>query len=154
LLPRDLIHTARDLVRNSSPSDSNLRRATSTTYYALFHTLASTAANMMIGGPKAKKKSDGAWHQVYRAIDHNAAKGACENSILQKFPKEIQDFASVFVAMQKKRHMADYDPHVRITRSEVIADLVIVENAIKLFGKAKERDRRAFAALIMFKMRK
>jgi hypothetical protein len=39
-----------------------------------------------------------------------------------KFPKEIEDFANAFLAMQDKRHSADYDPHAKFTKSEVLTE--------------------------------
>ncbi len=56
------------------PTQANLRRAVSTAYYAVFHSLAQTAADMLIG---RKRTSD--WHQVYRALEHGNAKNACLN---------------------------------------------------------------------------
>ena len=67
----DFIETARDLTTSSSgrPRQSNLRRAVSTTYYALFHCLATCCADMIVGGAGADR-SEPAWRQAYRALDH------------------------------------------------------------------------------------
>ena len=48
---RDLILTARGLTELSPrrPNQANLRRAVSTAYYAVFHCLAGTAANLLVG---------------------------------------------------------------------------------------------------------
>jgi uncharacterized protein (UPF0332 family) len=114
LNPRDLIKTAKELVGSSDgkPRQPNLNRAISTAYYALFHTLARCCADMMIGSSSATR-SKAAWRQVYRALDHNFAREACQKKAIRKFPKEIQDFANAFITMQKKRHNADYDPYAK-----------------------------------------
>ena len=110
--PSDLIETARDLTRAKSgkPRQASLRRATSAIYYALFHCLARTCADMIVGG-RGADRSKSAWRQAYRALQHGWAKRRCQNhKIVNDFPVAIQDFAGMFVEMQDKRHRADYDP--------------------------------------------
>ena len=70
-----------------------------------------------------------------------------------KFPNQIQDFAYTFVQMQEKRHRADYDPAERLFKSEVLLDVAQAEVVIKNFGSAPIKDRRAFAAWVLFKKR-
>ena len=55
--------------------------------------------------------------------------------------------------MQEKRHAADYDPSVRFTKSEVVADISATKEAITEFLKVPLKDRRAFAAHVLFKKR-
>lgn len=107
----------------------------------------------MIGGENATK-SKKAWQQTYRALAHLSANDACRNQkMISKFPKPIEDFANTFVTMQAKRHSADYDPHSKFTKSEVINDITTVVNAIRNFESADTKDRRAFCAFVLFKMR-
>lgn len=125
----------------------------STLYYALFHTLAQSCADLMVGG-KNSERSNPAWRQVYRALEHGHTKAQClNNKVVSKFPKEIEDFANMFVAMQIKRHAADYDPFYAVTKSEVQADCAAVRDAIKKFRTTPTKDRRAFAAYVLFKTR-
>ena len=155
MLPRDLIKTAGDLAvsGNGKPRQSNLLRATSTSYYALFHTLARCCANVLIGGTSADR-SKHAWKQAYRALEHGVVKRCCQKSaIMEKFPQEIQDFAAMFVTMQEKRHSADYDPEARTYKSTVLIDLQSVEKVISDFSKVPIKDRRAFAAYVLLKTR-
>ncbi len=120
----------------------------------MFHHLTNECANLLIGTSKALR-SDEAWHQVYRARDHTYTRGQCKNkSVLAKFPKGIEDFANLFVNMQTKRHKADYDPTVSFSKSGVINDLGLVEQAIEDFSAEPVADRRAFCAFILFKERK
>ncbi len=153
MLPRDLLDTARHLVVSGKgkPKQAHLRRAVSTTYYALFHVLAKTCADLVIGTSK-QKRSKPAWNQVYRALQHGFAKDACKHAnLLSKFPNTIQDFANMFVAMQDKRHKADYDPDEKVFKSAVEADIRAVESVIDGFEKAPQKDRRAFVALVLLK---
>lgn len=150
--PRDLIKTARHLLQegNSRPRQSNLHRAVSSTYYAMFHTLAMNCANLLVGGSGADRSTP-AWRQVYRALNHGFVKKACQSKNLEKFPQEIQDFANMFCQMQVKRYVSDYDPQAKIAKSSVSIDIDAVEAAINDFSNVPIKDRRAFAALILFK---
>lgn len=104
-------------------------------------------------GGEGAAKSKHAWRQTYRALDHGAAANACRNNVLSKFPKDIEDFGNAFVAMQDKRHRADYDPHASFTKSEVLNDIALVVKAITDFEKCDMKDRRAFCAFVLFKRR-
>jgi len=120
----------------------------------MFHTLAKTSADLLIGG-SGSQRSPEAWCQVYRALEHKFTKNQCnDGKVMPKFPQEIQDFANVFVTMQKKRHDADYDPDAKFFKSEVETDIALVEGAISDFNRAPTLDRRAFAAFVMFRLRK
>ena len=63
----DLIEAARTLVESggAAPTQARLRRAVSTAYYATFHTLAASSADLFIGTERSP-----AWHRAYRALDH------------------------------------------------------------------------------------
>lgn len=152
LNPHDLLKTARELLASNrgKPRQSNLHRATSTAYYALFHALAKCCADMLVGGT-GSDRSGPAWAQVYRSLNHAFAKKACRTKALEKFPQEIQDFANMFVQMQSKRHEADYNPNARVHKTSVSIDIDAVEAVLTDFLNAPRRDRRAFAALVLFK---
>ena len=153
LRPLDLIDTASLLVASKKkPSQANLRRAVSTVYYALFHCLARSCADLMIGSTGADR-SKHAWQQAYRAMDHAFAKSACKNDKITQFPQPIEDFANAFVTMQEKRHLADYDPFENFTKSAVTQDIATVKQTIIDFGSAPIKDRRAFCAFVLFKRR-
>jgi len=117
----------------------------------MFHCVARECANLLIGGPSAAI-SKPAWKQVYRALEHGWAKDRCkQTAIIKRFPKEIEDFANTFVSLQEKRHRADYDPTARFAKSEVIADLFLVEDAIKAFKTVSQADRRAFCVFLLLR---
>ena len=154
--PLDFIATARDLAGANSkgrPRETNIRRAVSSTYYALFHCLATCNANMLVGGPGANR-SQPAWRQAYRGLQHGTVRQRCERqNIIIKFPDEIQDFAERFVDMQQKRHEADYDPDATFSKSDVIQDITDAEDVIRCFNSVPVRDRRAFAVYVLLPLR-
>lgn len=162
MTPHNFIATASDLAganRRGRPRETNLRRAISTIYYALFHCLAACCADMLVGGSGANR-SRSAWLQAYRALQHGTARQRCERrNIIVRFPGEIQDFAGQLVYMQKKRHRADYDPYAisdpdtDFSKSAVIQDILDTEAIIRRFNRVLARDRRAFAVYVLLDLR-
>ena len=150
--PRDLIATARGLtgISRRRPSQANLRRAVSTAYYAMFHCLAGTAADLLVG-----RRRSPAWHRVYRALEHGKAKRACLQSAgMRGFPVEVRDFAERFVALQEKRQEADYAlAGVVYCKLDVLADIKAAEAVIGRFGRAEREARRSFAVHVLFRQR-
>jgi uncharacterized protein (UPF0332 family) len=146
--PSDFLKTAEELIESEGgrPRQANLRRASSSIYYALFHTLCLTCARMLIGQQDTKR----AWNHVYRAVQHKDANDNCRRTeMIERFPVAIQDFALMFSQMQEKRHRADYDPDHRLTKSEVATDIVAARAAMAAFHRVHARHRRAFAAYIL-----
>jgi len=72
---------------------------------------------------------------------------------MSTFQREIEDFANMFVAMQIKRHAADYDPVGSYAKSAVLQDIDDAEAVVREFQAVPIRDRRAFAANVLFKSR-
>lgn len=149
MLPRDLIASARKLVgkgRQGSPRQSDLKRALSTAYYAMFHALCRNCADSFIGTASSASRAQNAWRQAYRAVDHGRAKRQCKNkTVMGRFPAEIQDFANQFVDAQERRHEADYDPFSRFTRHDVLTAIAAANTAIGKLKSSNIKDRRAFA---------
>jgi uncharacterized protein (UPF0332 family) len=154
LKPRDLLDTAILLVnsRRNKPRQSDLKRAASTIYYALFHELARSCANCVIGTAK-KGRTNRAWRQVYRSLDHGFAKSQCQHGKINSFPQGVQDFANAFTAMQIKRHSVDYDPFAKVYKSEVMIDYASAETAIASFSACAAKDKKAFVAWVLLKDR-
>ena len=80
--PEDLIRIARGLAGGAiggnigRPRQAELRRAVSAAYYALFHALARCCADTLVGATPASR-SQTAWTQTYRALEHGYAKNQC-----------------------------------------------------------------------------
>ena len=161
--PVDLLRIANHLAMGGAsgqrgrPRQADLRRAVSTVYYALFHTLEACGANLLVGSTPTNR-SEPAWPQTYRALDHGLAQRQCTDralkSTLQRFPQDIQDFASTFVRMQGQRHRADYDPLASFSRFEVQLWIRETEQAIGKFEQTNRQDRCAFAVFVLFRLRR
>lgn len=154
--PRDLIASAKRLLgrgRKGKPRQSDLKRALSTAYYAMFHALCRNCADSFIGIAKTSR-SQPAWRQVYRAVEHGFAKNQCKNrSVMERFPPEIQDFANQFVLLQERRHQADYDPFIKFTRHDVLTSIDAAVVAIGKLQASRIKDKKAFAAWTVMKNR-
>ena len=141
-----------DASGKNKPYQAHLKRAISTVYYAMFHTMARNCADMLVGSAPAHRSAS-AWRQMYRGIDHGLAKTRCEATLPNGTPQEIQDFADHFVAMQIKRHEADYDLNCRFAKTAVISDMRAAEAIINAFNSVSAKDRRAFAVWVLLKPR-
>jgi uncharacterized protein (UPF0332 family) len=150
----DLIALADRLAKSSpkKPRQADLKRAVSTAYYALFHAMAKNIADTMVGVAK-NKRSEKAWAQAYRGMQHGDAKSACEAVRNLTFPQDLKDCADAFVDLQRARHDADYDPLHRITRAEALLDVQKADDAIKKLRSSKAKDRRAFAVQVLVRKR-
>lgn len=156
MTPLDFIATARDLAgvnRQGRPRQTNLRRAVSTAYYALFHCLAACCADLLVGGPRSDR-SRPAWNQAYRALEHGLARNRCSNrDSMARFPPEVQDFAKQFVYLPTRRHRADYDPDATFLKSVVVEIINDAEPVIRRFAVVPVKDRRAFAVYVLLPLR-
>ena len=155
MTPSDFLATSRDLAGQPDrrrPRQTNLRRAVSTTYYALFHCLAACCADTLVGG-SGSNRSSAAWRQAYRGLQHTTVRQRCTHNTIRRFPDGIQAFARKFVEMQGVRQQADYDPEGTYYRSRVIRDIEETEAIIGLFEKVAVKDRRAFAIWVLLNVR-
>ena len=157
MAPDDLLLIAHQLAsgvvgnRRGRPRQAELRRAVSTAYYALFHTLARCGADLVAGSTKQHRS---AWRQAYRALDHGETRKRCtQKTRLAEFPTEIQVFADAFVRLQRLRHWADYDPLSMFHRSLVLQWIDEVDNSISGFNSVARAERKAFAVYVLLKQR-
>ena len=153
-MPDDLISTARRLAKANParPRQADLKRAVRTAYYALFHALARQCADLLVGvGPD---RSNGAWAQVYRSLEHGVAKNSCKTAASTGFPIGIVNFANTFVSLQEERHRADYDPDARYTRPDVQVLISNAEQAIASLQPEARKHRRAFAVWVLMQRKR
>ena len=137
--------------RRGRPQQAQLRKAISSAYYAMFHALATSNADTLIGtSPQFRNLP--AWTQTYRALDHGFAKGQI-NRGLTNFETDIEYFGQAFVDMQNQRHLADYAPDAEFTRADTVRSIDRTEAAIAAFMTADPTHRRAFAAHVLFRAR-
>ena len=150
----DLIATARQLALSgtSRPRQSDLLRAVSTAYYAMFHALAAQIALQLVGRRTAANRT--AWRAAYRVLDHRTAKDLCKSKKrLETYCDEIKGFAGEFVRLQEERHKADYDSFVHYQRGAVLDLITAAEREIERFLGASGADLLTLAVELHFKDR-
>ena len=149
--PSGLIAQANRLAKASAhkPRQMDRKRAFSAAYYAMFHALAKECADTIAGPGRAR--SQAAWVQVYRALEHGIAKNACKQTRNKGLPPRIVQFAETFVTLQEERHAADYDPQSVYSRPAASAPVSNAAQAIADLGRAAQADRRAFVALVLLR---
>lgn len=137
--------------RRGRPQQVQLRKAISAAYYAMFHALAASNADTLIGASRQFRRLP-AWALTYRALDHGFARGQI-NRGLSGFEAPIEDFGLAFVDLQNWRHRADYDPDAEFIRFDTLRMIDRAEAAIIAFEAADPTERKAFAAHVLFRVR-
>lgn len=69
------------------------------------------------------------------------------------FGPDLQAVATAVIELQEKRIAADYDPSVRIGRSDAISAVATARSALRRFGATADQQRKAFLTLVLFKPR-
>jgi hypothetical protein len=128
-----------------------MRRAISTAYYAVFHTLAASNAELIAGQPQSSMSSY-AWQRVYRRLDHGRAQTNLR-AALNLLSQTGENFARTFIDLQALRQEADYNPNASISRSDTLNIIAQAETAIRDFAQLTQEERRLLAAQSMFDRR-
>ena len=85
-------------------------------------------------------------------MEHGQAKKRCAQAP-SRFSEAIRQFGRRVVALQGKRHYADYDPDHQLRKTEVVADIEDVRTTIARFLATPAGHRRAFAIYVLMKVR-
>ena len=135
------------------PKQANLRRAVSSSYYALFHFLIEEATIIVVGGANTVKPLR---QLVGRGFSHTAMKNASSEigkptptDLLKPFwpryqvasSRNLQRVAGAFVELQQERHRADYDLAQSFTRDEAQALVNQAREAMNDWNRLKTGDR-------------
>ena len=152
---QNLINAGRDLLNpqrtGQPPTDEHIRRAISSAYYALFHALAASNADALIGAPQDRITA-AAWSRVYRGLDHGTARRELQR-YRQEFSTGSQIFADTFQDLQNRRHSADYDHNAVFTAQEGSVSLAESQAAINDYMRADRSERAYIAAVTLIRPR-
>lgn len=139
---------ARRLATTKRPTQSEIRRSISSSYYAVFHALARTCANSLVG-KSPQRRPNKAWVEVYRGLNHGVCQKACEQASKVNFPESIKAFADAFQQLQELRHKADYDPATQFGKVDAETLYEVARLSITCLRSANIIDKRAFAAWVL-----
>jgi hypothetical protein len=125
------------------PRQSNLRRAASAAYYALFHFLVDQACRSMAGAaagraPLRNILARGFEHGPMKEASKSFASGTLPLWMTHTAPQlaisaDLRRITATFVRLQEQRHRADYDLSVAFSRLEVEVLVADARKAIDLW---------------------
>jgi hypothetical protein len=163
LNPEHLLEQADRLITSGlrgQPRQVDLRRAVSAAYYAVFHAALILAADQFVG---VSKRATSQYSLVYRSVDHRSLRDLCVEVAKQNmasrftghipgngFGSEMQKFATIVLELQRKRQSADYDPFIRVEKSDAQLAVSISRSALMSFRSASAEGREAFLSLLLF----
>ena len=152
MISDDLLDIARRLAEGN-PTQTDLRRAASSVYYAVFHAICQSNADTLVGDDP-QDRDQLAWRQAYRALEHGYARQRCERARREtRFAVEVQILADYFPAIQHLRHQADYDPDKIFVQQEILSTVAEASARVDIFRSASPRERRAFAVFVLMRER-
>ena len=159
--PIDLIAVARTLVAGGNAAnpheatDTELRKAVSCAYYAMFHTLCRAYADLMVGPLVGSQVGRELWNLAYRSIDHGPVRSKCSDTgSMSQFSPGIQGFAARLVDLQRLRHEADYDPGTAFDQTQVTQIIDDAEDALAGFNNAPPDEIRLFITYLISRARR
>ena len=147
-----MLQAADTLVERLPASSAFRRRAVSTAYYAVFHTLAKLIAGSLL--PDASQDSE-EYLRVYRALDHGPLKNAFNQSPLRDEPR-LRTIGHVVTRLQSERIKADYLPPnpAPFSKSEAMDLIAQAQQVVADLANLSEADRRTLAVCLVFRNRK
>ena len=159
--PDRLLEQAEILIKTHT-DETDLRRAVSAAYYALFHYTLRAAADLVTG---RASRGNPRYNLAYRSIDHGALKNLCEqlraSSLNDKIKPyepaggfgDISVFARLTLNLQSERNFADYDLLQRFDTTRAEQAVATARDAVKAFEGAALVQQEAFLPLLLFKLR-
>lgn len=144
---------------DTQPSQAAIRRAISTAYYAAFHALAGSNAEVLASATRGPTPGgtggplqEAVWMRAYRGLNHGYARA----QLLQHrtlLPTDTRLFADIFCKLQDERTQADYNPAATFTLELAQTWLDNVETAAADFLQAPPEERAAVAVLTLIRAR-
>jgi uncharacterized protein (UPF0332 family) len=161
--PERLLEQAEVLITNRN-DETDLRRAVSAAYYALFHYALRAAADLTIGAPN---RGTPRYSLAYCSVDHvrlktlrDQLRGAIPQDVILPYAPpppayfgKIVAFVRLAVNLQQERHYADYHPTAPFDDARAKQAIADARIAIKAFEGATPEERDAFLTLLLFKPR-
>ncbi len=143
---KELIDLAREMA-TTPPSDrlhqAKLRLAVATVYYAVYHALARSNADLLIG-PSETEGSAPEWNRVHMALGGDSAHELMQVDF-SRHPEGIRRFVDEFLAAHDQRLLAEEDPVTAFTTDQARDWVDRAETAIAEFLTIEPEQRRAFA---------
>ena len=147
---QSIIALAREMAV-TPPSDylhqTRLRMAVGNVYYAMYHALARSNADLLIG-PSETEGSSPEWNRVHMALGGDSAFELMQGDFSRQ-PEAMRRFVEVFLAAQEQRLLAEEDPAATFTADQARDCIDHAEGVISEFLSVEPRQRRAFAVQVL-----
>lgn len=146
-----LIVSARRSLALADEQPIEARRALSCAYYAVYHGLAKSFADALIG-EDPQNRPQRAWVEAYRGLDHATCAQACKAAVAHGvgFPEGLITVAGEFEQLQKTRHLADYDPRIdQITTAMAEVAIETATDCLTAIRETPLNDILAFATWVL-----
>jgi hypothetical protein len=157
--PSQLLRRADETAANPGATETDLRRAVSDTYYAVFHFTLQAAADKVFG---ATSRSAPIYELVYRSVDHRAFVALCKTITTQPnkvtgVPTsglgDIASYSGIVASLYEQRILADYSTACPYTSTQVQLHISNARQAISWFQAAYPEQRDCFLVNLLFKAR-
>ena len=133
------------------PSDhlhqTRLCIAVGTVYYAVYHALARSNADLLMGSSETERTAP-EWSSVYTALGGDSAFELMQADFSRQ-PEAVRRFVDVFLAAHHQRLLAEEDPAANFTADQARDWIDRAENAISEFLSIDAGQRRAFAVQLL-----
>ena len=116
-------------------------------YYAMYHALARSNADLLIG-PSETEGSSPEWNRVYTALGGDSAFELMQSDFSRQ-PEAMRRFVDVFLAAHHQRVLTEEDPETMFTVDQARDCIARAEAAISEFLSAQPEQRRAFAVQVL-----
>ena len=147
---QSIIDLAREMA-TTEPSDrlhqARLRMAVASAYYAMYHALARSNADLLMG-PSETEGSAPEWSRVYTALGGDSA-FELMSADFSRQPEAMRRFVDAFLAAHHQRVLAEEDPVTTFTADQARDWIDRAEAAISEFLSAQPEQRRAFAVQVL-----
>ena len=146
-----LLEAADKLAEVRPRSSAFKRRAVSTAYYAVFHSLAKLCADTLL---QSTDRDTDEYSRVYRALDHGSLKTAFAREPL-KDRESLRKIGDLVVSLQSERHRADYLPPIKnvFSRQETRKLIDQARQAVSEIEALNSQDRHTLATCLLFRVR-
>ena len=148
--PIALIDGADHAVNNAfpgGPSREVVHRAISTAYYAVFHAVNTSNADVLHGTP-TNVTTARAWTATYRRMRHGSAARSLGQHLFH-LTQDARLLANHFTSLKTARETADYDPNRSLTTGDANYWIGEARAALNVLQTMTAGDRRTFCNITL-----
>ena len=148
--PTVLIDSADHAVNNApagGPSREVIHRAISTAYYAVFHAINASNADIQHGTP-TNAASASAWTSTYRRMRHGFATRSLRRHLFH-LTQDARLLANHFTNLKTARETADYDPNRLLTIGDANYWIGEARAALSVLQTMTATDRQSFCNITL-----